>query len=259
MIYLAFDIPRKINQAVDTGNIAKVYGRENRNIIRKPLESANIKQANLNVRNFAISVNNPVQPTVSKPVIRRNRISGNGIRLVKGQKWSITGTSRLKIGIGWDCTNPECEIDASTFMLKNNGKVPDESWFVFYSQDRSPDKSVSYKSNSENNYSPDDAEINISLDNVSGNINKITICVTIYEALQKRLDFSSVKNFYIRIMDSSGNELAKYQTDNLPADITSLVAGEIYRYNNNWKFCAVGEGFRKDLAGFCNIYGVEIE
>lgn len=256
MIYLAFDIPKKITHAVDTGNIAKVYGRGNRNIIRKPLESANISQANLNVITSVVSAN---KSTVSKPVVSRNRISGNGIRLVKGQKWSIAGTSKLKIGIGWECANLECEIDASAFMLENNGKVPDESWFVFYGQDRSPDKSVSYKSNSENSYSPDDAEINISLDNVSGNINKITICVTIYEALQKGLDFSSVKNFYIRIMDSSGNELAKYQTDNLSADITSLVAGEVYRYNNSWKFCAVGEGFRRDLAGFCNIYGVEIE
>lgn len=267
MIYLGFDVPRKINQAVNAGNISKVYGKENNNIIRKPLESANIRQENLNTKNPAVSVDNPapvqkvqnVQPTVSKPVISRKRVQGNGINLVRGQKWSITGTNAVKIGIGWDCENSECELDVSAFMLAQNGKVPDESWFVFYGQDRSPDKSVSYKSNIENSYSPDDAEMTVLLDSVSSNINKITICVTMYEALQKRIDFSVVKNFYIRIMNVNGTELARYQTDNLSSDITSLVAGEIYRYNNEWKFCAIGKGFRKDLAEFCNIYGVEIE
>lgn len=226
MIYLGFDVPRKINQAVNAGNIAKVYGKENSNIIRKPLESANIRQENLNARNSVGSVNNPVQqvqsaqPTVDKPVIVRKRVVGNGVNLVRGQKWSITGTNTLRIGIGWECTNPECELDVSAFMLAQNGKVPDENWFVFYGQDRSPDKSVSYKSNSGNNYSPDDAEMTVLLDSVSNNINKITICVTIYEALQKRLDFSMVKNFYIRIMNTNGTELAKYHADNLSADIT---------------------------------------
>lgn len=262
---MGFDVPKKINHAVNLGNIAKVYGRENNNIIKKPLESANIRQENLNARNPAVSVNNPVQqvqsaqPTVNKPVISRKRVQGNGVNLVRGQKWRIAGTNVLKIGIGWDCTNSECELDVSAFMLAQNGRIPDEKWFVFYGQDRSPDKSVSYKSNSENSYSPDDAEMTVLLDNVDININKITICVTIYEALQKRFDFSMIKNFYIRIMNTNGTELARYQADNLSADITSLVAGELYRYNNEWKFCAIGKGFRKDLAEFCRIYGVEIE
>lgn len=259
MIYLSFDVPKKINQAVDSRNIAKIYGRENKNIIKRPFESANISQEKLNTKNPAISENNPIQPTTNKPVIRRNRVSGNGIRLVKGQKWSIGGTDRLKIGIGWDCENPECELDVSAFMLAQNEKVPDENWFVFYGQDRSPDKSVLYKSNSENSYSPDDAEINISLGCVSYNINKIKICITIYEAFKNGFNFSMIKNLYIRIMDGSGKELAKYQANNLSADITSLVIGDVYKYNNTWKFCAVAEGFRKDLSEFCNIYGVEIE
>lgn len=258
MIYLAFDVPRKIKQAVNTADISGLYGRDNSNIIKKPISSANIAQNNLSTKT-AVSDYSPTQPKVINSAVRRKRVSGNGILLVKGQKWAITGANKLKIGIGWDCENSECEIDVSAFMLTSDEKVPDESWFVFYGQDVSPDKSVSYKSNSDNSYSPDDAEMSISLDSVSQNISKIKLCVTIYEALQRKLDFSTVKNIYVRIMDSNGNELAKYQADNLSDGITSLVLGEIYRYNNSWKFCAIGSGFKKDLAGFCNIYGVEIE
>ncbi|MCM1132855.1 MAG: TerD family protein [Ruminococcus flavefaciens] len=259
VIYLAFDVPRKINQAVETRNISKIYGRENSNLIRKPLDSSNITQSNLNSRTTAVPASAPVQPaTVNKPVIRRNRAQGNGTVLVKGQKCSIPCDGALKIGIGWDCDNPECELDVSAFMLAPE-KVPDDSWFVFYGQDRSPDKSVTYKSNSDNSYSPDDAEMIIRLGFVNSNISRIKICITIYEAFQRRLDFSMVKNIYLRIMSSDGTELMKYQVADLSADITSLVVGEIYRYNNMWKFCAIGSGFHKDLAEFCNIYGVEIE
>ncbi len=251
MIFLGFNVPARIKQAVTTGNIAEVYGRGNSSIIKNAISTADMNRKS--------PVNNPpAPPTEQKPVIVRKRVQGNGVKLIRGQKWSIP-TDKLKIGIGWDCTNSACELDVSAFMLAQNGKVPNESWFVFYGQDRSPDKSVTYKSNVDNSYSPDDAEMTVLLDSVAGNINKITICVTIYEALQKRLNFSSVSNIYVRIMDINGVELAKYQAEKMPADITSLVVGELYRYSNTWKFCAVGEGFRKDLTEFCSIYGVETE
>lgn len=251
MIFLGFNVPKKTNCAVNANNIAKIYGRENNKIIKNPISTANMN------RQKSV-VNQPIQQTNPKPAVVRTRVQGNGARLIRGQKWNIPA-DRLKIGIGWDCTNSSCELDVSAFMLTQNGKVPDESWFVFYGQDKSPDKSVTYKSNADNSYSPDDAEMTVLLNEVANNINKITICVTIYEALQRRLDFSAVSNIYLRIMDMNGIELAKYQAEKLPSDVMSLVVGELYRYNNTWKFCAIGKGFRKDLAAFCNIYGVEIE
>ena len=299
MIYLGFDVQNKVKQAVTAKDMTKVYGRENQSIIRSPLYSAEIRQGHINSGNPVQTGNNPpvsrnpvtanngrpvqmgnnppvsknpvtanngrpVQtgnnpPINSKPKIIRKRAVSDGVKLISGQKWNIPPMNALKIGIGWDCANTACEIDVSAFMLTQNGKVPDDSWFVFYGQDKSPDKSVSYKSNSENNYSPDDAEMTVKLDSVSNNINKITICVTIYEALQKRLDFSIVNNFYIRLMDTAGKELAIYHVDNISKGIISLVAGEIYRYKNTWKFCSVGNGYRKELSEFCSIYGVEIE
>lgn len=235
-----------------------MYGRENGSIIKKPISTADMNNQNHVINPPEPPVNPPIQQTEQKTVIVRTRAQNSGERLIRGQKWNIPA-DRLKIGIGWDCANPSCELDVSAFMLAQNGKVPNEDWLVFYGQDRSPDKSVAYKSNASNSYSADDAEMTVLLDSVSNNINKITICLTIYEALQKGLNFSAVSNIYLRIMDLNGAELAKYQAEKLPADITSLVVGELYRYGSTWKFCAVGEGFRKDLAEFCNIYGVEIE
>ena len=51
-----------------------------------------------------------------------------------------------------------------------------------------------------------------------------------------------IKNAFIRIMDDSGVEIARYNlTDNYQG-LTGLVAGELYRHEGEWKFAAVGSG-----------------
>lgn len=263
---MSFDIPRKISPAVSAENITKLYGKDNNNIIRTSLNANTLNQANLNSKKGSQQTDSAVTQSTqnSKSTIKRKRVNGGGISLIKGQKWSINGNNgkipaKINICLGWDSDNSECELDASAFMLAQNEKVPDDSWFIFYGQEKSPDGSIIYKSNTENPQLPDDAEFKINLININRNIQKIIICVTIYEAFERNLNFSITKNLYARITDENNRELAIYRADNLSSDVTSLVVGELYRYKDSWKFCAVGSGFKRDLAGFCNIYGVELE
>ena len=263
---MSFDIPKKISPAVSVENITKLYGKENNNIIRTSLNASTFNQTNLNSKKCNQQADSSVTQTTqnSKPTIKRKRVNGGGISLIKGQKWNINGNNgkipaKINICLGWDSDNSDFEIDASAFMLAQNGKVSDDSCFIFYGQKKSPDNNIIYKSNNENPKLPDDAEFKINLINISRNIQKIIICLTIYEAFERNLDFSMTKNLYARITDENGTELAIYRTDSLSSDVTSLVVGELYRYKDSWKFCAVGSGFRRDLAGFCNIYGVELE
>jgi len=39
---------------------------------------------------------------------------------------------------------------------------------------------------------------------------------------------------------------------------TAMIFGEIYRYNNEWKFKAVGQGFSGGLEAMCNQIGVAV-
>lgn len=296
-----FIVPKKINHAVETSDVSRIYGKNNSNIVKPSLRTANISQSNLNSKNAVIptanrntpqnvqqtvkpttnyntpqnvqqtvkpitNYNTPqtVQQTNTKPTVKRKRIVNSGNLLLKGQKWTVAKKDgsipvKLKIGIGWECSNPACEVDASVFMLAKNGKVPDESCFIFYGQDKSSDNSVIFQSNSDNMTLPDDAEISISLDSVRNDAEKITICLTIYESFQRNLDFSMVKNIYARIMDENGTEIARYNSENLSGNVTSLVVGELYRYKNSWKFYAIDSGYRKDLADFCGLYGIELK
>ena len=54
------------------------------------------------------------------------------------------------------------------------------------------------------------------------------------------------------------SELSRFQLTDYYSNVTSMVVGELYRYNGTWKFNAVGDGVSKDLAGLCEMYGVNV-
>ena len=204
-------------------------------------------------------------PQQVQPVVRRNRVEPTGDRLAKGQKYSIKDrdgrpANELKICLGWDIKDGRCELDASAFMLADNGKVLGDEWFIFYGQPDSPDNGVHYKVFKDDPNSPDDAAIVLDLNRVDQRVQKIALAVTIYEASQHALNFGMVQNLYARILDSRTNrEIASFRMDECYSTVTAMVLGELYRYKGEWKFNAVGSGVNQDLAQFCGMYGVALE
>ena len=195
-----------------------------------------------------------------KPKRRRPGVANPGAPLMKGQKIPITGSGRLKIGLGWDVNDSRCDLDASAFMLDKNNRIVGDEWFIFYGQDTSPDSSVRYKVFDIGVACEDDAELTIDLNKVSPNVEKILIAITIYEASANRLNFGMVQNVYARIMDAdTGKETSRFVQDECYSNVTALVLGELYRYKGAWKFNAVGSGVARDLAEFCAMYGVVME
>ena len=69
-----------------------------------------------------------------------------------------------------------------------------------------------------------------------------------------------IEDAYIRIIDSGSNkELVSFVMDEYYDNVTSMMIGEVYRHNGLWKFNAVGNGVARDLAGLCELYGVQVE
>ena len=89
-------------------------------------------------------------------------------------------------------------------------------------------------------------------------IRKIVFVLTINEALERHLNFSMVKDAYIRLLDpDSGQEIYSFMLTDYYDNVTSMMLGEIYLHNTEWKFNAIGNGVARDLAGLCQLYGVE--
>ena len=204
------------------------------------------------------------QPVQQHPIQPRQRPTGQGVHLKKGQKVALANGNApltgIKVCLGWDILNTACDLDASAFMLGADGRVIGDDWFVFYGQPTSPDGSVRHSGDSTNGAAVGDDEIiDINLATINPNTAKIVFVVTINEALERGLNFSMVTNAYVRVVDTATNtELVKFTLSDYYATVTSMVVGEVYKHNGAWKFNAVGDGVAKDLAGLCGMYGVNV-
>ena len=205
------------------------------------------------------------QPQMQQAPVQQQRPQGGGVHLKKGQKFALAGAggaqlNKIKVGLGWDILNQACDLDASAFMLDANNRVIGDDWFVFYGQTNSPDNSIQHSGdNTTGAGAGDDETISITLSMVNPSVQKIVFVVTINEALEHNLNFSMVANAYVRVIDEQTNtEIARFALTDYYANVTSMVVGELYRHNGQWKFNAVGDGVAKDLAGLCAMYGVNV-
>ncbi len=190
------------------------------------------------------------------------------INLQKGQKVDLTkgnpGLSKLLIGLGWDTNKydggADFDLDAAAFLLGDNGKVPSDADFVFYSNLQHTSGAVIHTGdNLTGEGEGDDEVIKVDLSKVPANISKIDFTVTIYDAESRRQNFGQVSNAYIRVVDeNTGKEVIRYDLGEDFSVETAVVVGEIYRNNGEWKFNAIGSGFSGGLAALCRNFGVNV-
>ena len=188
--------------------------------------------------------------------------------LAKGQKVELTkGTPGLKksmVGLGWDVNTFESgadfDLDAAAFMVGANGKCPTEKEFVFYGNLAHPSGSVKHMGdNLTGEGEGDDEQIQIDLEKIPANVEKVAFTVTIYDSDARRQNFGKVSNAFIRIVDETTNtELIRYDLGEDFSIETAVVVGELYRHNGEWKFNAIGSGFQGGLAALCGHYGIEV-
>ena len=190
------------------------------------------------------------------------------ISLQKGQKVDLTkGNPNLKkvlIGLGWDVNKYDggfdFDLDAAAFLLNSSGKVNGDDDFVFYNNLRHKSGSVEHMGdNLTGEGEGDDEEIKVDLAKVPDNIDKIDFTVTIYDAENRKQTFGQVSNAYIRVVDdSTGKELIRYDLGEDFSVETAVVVGEIYRNKGEWKFNAIGAGWKGGLAALGKNYGVNV-
>ena len=191
------------------------------------------------------------------------------INLTKGQKVDLTkgnpGLKNVMIGLGWDVnafdSGFDFDLDASAFLVGENGKCPTEKEFIFYGNLSHVSEAVKHMGdNLTGEGDGDDEQILVDLTKIPANISKVAFTVTIYDAEKRRQNFGQVSNAYIRIVDeSTGTEVIRYDLGEDFSIETAVVVGEIYRYNGEWKFNAIGSGFQGGLAALCANYGIDAE
>lgn len=181
------------------------------------------------------------------------------INLQKGQREAINA-QKFIIGLGWDTnqssTGASFDLDASVFVLGENGKLLSDSHFVFYNNLKSPNEAVVHTGdNLTGDGDGDDEQVIVDLSKIESNATEICVVVTIHDADDRKQNFGQVRNSFIRIVDSGTNaDIVKYELDEDFSIETAVEFGRIYKRNNEWKFEAVGNGMKGGLQDFLNKY-----
>jgi tellurium resistance protein TerD len=177
------------------------------------------------------------------------------INLQKGQRVGL-GLSKAGIGLGWDPnegTGAAYDLDASVFMLGTNGKIPDEKFFVYYNNQKSPDGAVESSGDDQTggNSDGDDETLFVEFAKLDSRISEIIVVVTIHEADKRKQNFGQVRNSFIRIYDAAGSEeICKYELEEDFSIETAVEFGRLYKKADGWKFEAVGKGYPGGLQYF---------
>lgn len=197
------------------------------------------------------------------------------INLVKGQRVEIS-LSKLTVELGWKVNpdaNPPYDLDASTFLLRDNGEIGVEEDFVFYgssncietpegrrplSADGSVLGSVDDLGDDDDNSGQGNEEIEVDLSKAGDEIKSILFTASIYwEAGKKseRYNFGQVRDAYIKIKNAlTGDEILRYDLDEDFSTEKGVEFGRLYRRGNLWKFEAIGIGYTDGLAPICRKY-----
>lgn len=82
----------------------------------------------------------------------------------------------------------------------------------------------------------------VDLSKVSPSVGKIVFVVNIYSASERKQHFGMIQNAFIRLVDmDKNNEICRYNLSDSYYGMEGLIVGEIYRYNGEWKFNAIGQ------------------
>jgi stress response protein SCP2 len=190
-----------------------------------------------------------------------------GIDLQKGHKIDLTkgnaGLVELMVGLGWDPVASvtgtgggffskvfgggkpaEIDCDASVIMLNEQGKLSRKEHIIYFGNLKSPCGSVQHMGdNRTGGGDGDDEQILLTFSKVPADVQRIVFVVNIYDCEKRKQDFGMIRNAFIRVVNKSNmQELAKYNLTDNYAGKTSLIVGEVYRHQGEWKFAAIGDG-----------------
>ncbi|MES3024977.1 MAG: TerD family protein [Pseudomonadota bacterium] len=189
------------------------------------------------------------------------------ISLQKGGNVNLSKTdpnlTQVLIGLGWEARatqGHDFDLDASLFMVQENGKVRGDHDFIFYNQLKSTCGAVEHTGDNKTGAGEgDDEALKITLAGVPDAIKRMVIAVTIHDATERRQNFGMVQDAFVRVVNlETDTEIARFDLSEDYSTETAMIFAELYRHNGEWKFKAVGQGYAGGLAALAIQYGVDV-
>lgn len=188
-----------------------------------------------------------------------------GVNLKKGQKINLVKSdgrklTKLMVGLGWDAVEQpqgffsrifngkiDIDCDASVFLCQG-GKFVDSDDLVYFGNLEHHSHAVKHMGdNLTGEGEGDDEQIFVDLNKLPNEYDKLIFVVNVYKGMEREQHFGMIKRAFIRVVDSETNEeLCRFNLTEDYSGMLSMIAGEVYKRGDEWKFNAIGNG-TKDI------------
>lgn len=171
--------------------------------------------------------------------------------------------NNIVLAAGWDIAKKgffsfgasDLDLDLSALLLNDNNKLIGEEGIIYFNNQRGRGIFL-HNDNRTGAGDGDDEKISITLNSLPSNCRKVIFSVNIYQAQQRKQDFSKVRNAYVRVLNSDkrDTEVCRYNLSEDGGNATSLIFAELEKIGSDWNFKAVGELLQGNLNSLINKY-----
>ncbi|MEA3251540.1 MAG: TerD family protein [Pseudomonadota bacterium] len=138
---------------------------------------------------------------------------------------------------------PSANLDASAILLATNGKVSSDDDFIFFNQPQHPSGGLVQK---------DGSTFNVDLSKVPAHLERIAFILTVEQGL------SALASGYSFRLSGETNDF-EFIGQGAGRSEKSLIVGELYRRNGDWKVKVVDQGFAGGMAPLAEHFGVAVD
>jgi tellurium resistance protein TerD len=172
----------------------------------------------------------------------------------------IPGLTGVVVGVRWDAGAERPLADnlvMATILCDSRGKALSDEHFVFFNQLTSPELSVTEL---ETSLGDDNEQVEIDLQAVPADVVRIAVVLYINEGTTQRRTLGQLKTCEVRLLDLADNKELVRSENLAPAlsSETAMSVAEVYRYNSDWKFKVLGDGYAQGIAGVARDYGLTL-
>ncbi len=188
-------------------------------------------------------------------------------QLLQGQEVNLhevdPSLHRVRVCIGWEAPEESqgfpVDLDGSCFLIGRGDRVRHDTDFVFYNNLEADGGLVKHYGDTLEGGEGDREMIDIDLEGLHFDIDKVVFTVTIHNAEERQQHFGLVRNAYIRILNlDTKEELTRFGLTDGAASDNAYVFGEMCREGMGWKFVALGQGGNGGLYKIAHDFGVNV-
>ncbi|WP_083828173.1 TerD family protein [Candidatus Protofrankia datiscae] len=195
----------------------------------------------------------------------RDVCAATGAAIRKGGNVTLSALAdelgSISVMLEWAVENQyPLDADASILLLGDDGKVRSNDDLIFYNQPTGAEGAVRIRgktSSIEERYTAFADIVEIDMDDLPDSVERLVLAASLDG--EEGGCFGRLAYLRLRLLKGSdAEELIRFDISDATVE-TAFVFGEIYRRAGQWKFRAVGQGYKAGLAALVTDYGIEVE